>query len=102
MKHKAKNMVPFYVTVAVLLFALLLHCVSRTALQDTFNNPLEQIEAVTYDARVRLGAFLNDPNYVAKNLATIFFDDTAVEQVNDGTLSLKYAPAKDQQSAHQL
>lgn len=102
MKTKAKNRVPFYVTAAVLVFALLLHCTSRTLLEDTFNNPLEQIEAVTYDARVRLGAFLNDPNYVAKNMATVFFDDTAVEQVNDGTLSLKYAPAKDQQTAHHL
>ena len=52
--------------------------------------------------RVKLGASLNDQNYVAENLATVFYDDVAVQKVNDGSLSLAYAPAQDPEQAKKL
>lgn len=111
MKSKPANLVPLYITGAVLLFSVLLHIVSRNLAtrpnsgqgQNRIDTALvEQIEALTYDARVKLGASFNDPDYVAKNIATLFFDDVAVEKVNDGSYSLTYAPAVDQSSAQKL
>ena len=60
------------------------------------------MEALTYDARAKLGAKLNDSSHVAQNMATLFFDDVAVEKVNDGSFSLAYAPAEDQETARKL
>ena len=60
------------------------------------------MEALTYDARAKLGAALNDSTHVAQNMATLFFDDVAVEKVNDGSFSLAYAPAEDQATARRL
>jgi class 3 adenylate cyclase/CHASE2 domain-containing sensor protein len=119
MKSKAANVVPLCVTGAVLLLAVGFHFLSRTLSEKAGEAPAashsgaaliaveaitypEQIEALTYDARVKLGASLNDPNYVARNMATVFFDDVAVQQVNDGSLSHQYAPAVDEESAHKL
>lgn len=63
---------------------------------------VEQIEWLTYDARVKLGAAFNDPNNVANSMATLFFDDGAFQRVNNGTYSIFYAPATNQASADQL
>lgn len=112
MKTKPANLIPLYITVAVLLCAVGLHVLSRTLATRTVEpgtggrhietGLVEQIEALTYDARAKLGAALNDPAYVANNMATVFFDDVAVEKVNDGTFSLAYAPAEDHASARKL
>ncbi|MGZ8937579.1 MAG: CHASE2 domain-containing protein [Limisphaerales bacterium] len=112
MKSKPANLIPLYITVAVLLFAVGLHVLSRTlatrsadpasGVRHFESGLVEQIEALTYDARAKLGAKLNDPAYVARNMATVFFDDVAVEKVNDGSFSLAYAPAEDHASARKL
>ena len=39
---------------------------------------------------------MNDSSAIAKNMATLLFDDVAVEQVGDGALSYYYAPATNQ------
>lgn len=103
MKSKAANLIPLYVTAAVLLVAVALHGLSRKLASRVSESAdgsrrgetalVEQIEALTYDARVKLGAALNDPNNVSKRMATLFFDDFAVEKVNDGSFSIYYAPA---------
>ena len=91
MKSKSANPIPLYITGAVLLFAVLLHVLSRNSAtrQDHTRTRgvqlalvAEQVEALTYDARVKLGASVNDQGYVARNMATLFFDDVAVEKVN--------------------
>lgn len=112
MKNKAAKLIPFYVTAAVLLVSVSLHSLSRKLATRINDNPdgsrraetalVEQIEALTYDARVKLGAALNDPHSVSKRMATLFFDDFAVEKVNDGTFSLYYAPATNNTSAQRL
>src|SRR5688500_16874047 len=111
MKSKPANRVPLYITAAVLLFSISLHIISRhLATRAHFGGKgkglgtalVEQIEAVTYDARVKLGARLNDVNYLAKNMATVFFDDVSIQNVNDGGYSRLYAPAVDDESAKKL
>jgi class 3 adenylate cyclase/CHASE2 domain-containing sensor protein len=110
-KSKPANRVPLYITGAVLLFSVLVHVFSRQAAtrHDSSREHgleiglvTEQVEALTYDARVKLGATLNDPDYVAKNMATLFFDDVAVEKVNNGDYSYMYAPAVDHATARKL
>ena len=102
---------PLYITATVLLFAALIHIYSRKQASRPHAEGrhsrldtalVEQIEAMTYDARVKLGASYNDPDHVSKNFGTLFFDDVAVERVNDGSYSLAYAPAVDQESALKL
>jgi class 3 adenylate cyclase len=104
-------MVPLYITVAVVLFAVVLHILSRNLAENTQSEDpkkrtdsvlMEQVEWLTYDARAKLGAALNDQHAVANNIATLFFDDTAFEQINDGTYSINYAPATNQAAADQL
>ncbi len=111
MKSKPANRVPLYITAAVLLFSVSLHIISRnlaTRAHSTTRGKgldtafVEQIEAVTYDARVKLGARLKDENYLAKNIATLFFDDVSIQKVNDGGYSPLYAPAVDDASAKKL
>ena len=111
LKSKPANLIPLYITAAVLFFAIGLHSLSRTLATrsqapdgsgPTESGLVEQIEALTYDARAKLGAALNDTAHVATNIATVFFDDIAVEKVNDGSFSLAYAPATDQESARKL
>jgi adenylate cyclase len=111
LKSKPANLIPFYITGAVLLFAIGLHVLSRSLAtrphradgQDVHDSGLmEQVEALTYDARAKLGAAFNKPEYVATNLATLFFDDVAVEKVNDGSFSLAYAPAVEPEDARKL
>ena len=111
MKSKAANRVPLYITAAVLFFSVSLHIFSRNLASRTPSAEssrkldlafAEQIEALTYDFRVKLGASLNEPQYVSQNLATLFFDDVSVEKVNDGSYSHFYAPAIDRASAKKL
>jgi class 3 adenylate cyclase/CHASE2 domain-containing sensor protein len=103
--------IPFLITGAVLSFTLGLHIVSRNLVTRSQEGEqgrwretalVERIEALTYDSRVKLGAALNDPKYVSPQMATLFFDDFAVEKVNDGSLSVYYAPATNQASAQTL
>ena len=108
MKSKPANLVPLYITAAVLLFAVFLHIFSRklatrgNANENDFGTGLEHLEALTYDSRAKIGAHFNDPAYIADKMATLFFDDVAVEKVNDGSFSLAYAPAEDYASARKL
>jgi len=67
---------------------------------DTFF--VRPIEWLTYDARVKLRASLPEPGDLATNLSAVFYDDVAVEKVNDGSYSLFYAPATNQGSARML
>jgi adenylate cyclase len=109
LKSKPANRIPFYITAAVLLFSVGLHLLSRTLATRSPSETgvpetglVEQIEALTYDARAKLGATFNDPAYIADNIATLFFDDVAVEKVNDGSFSLAYAPALQPEDARKL
>jgi class 3 adenylate cyclase/CHASE2 domain-containing sensor protein len=110
-KSKSANLVPLYITGAVLLFSVCLHVVSRrvaTHHDSTKERGVEvalvaeQVEALTYDARVKLGAAYNDPDNVSKQMATLFFDDVSVEKVNNGDYSYMYAPAVDDATARKL
>jgi class 3 adenylate cyclase/CHASE2 domain-containing sensor protein len=110
LKSKLKNVIPLYITGAVLLFAVGLHLLSRSLTTTPSGSGtgriqtglVEPMEALTYDARAKLGAALNDSTHVGQNMATLFFDDVAVEKVNDGSFSLAYAPAEDQETARKL
>ncbi|HEX7860037.1 MAG TPA: adenylate/guanylate cyclase domain-containing protein [Verrucomicrobiae bacterium] len=109
MKSRNANLIPFYITGAVLLSALGLHLLSRSlasrepsAESEHQTGLMEQIEALTFDARAKLGAALNDRSLIATNIATLFFDDVAVEKVNDGSFSLAYAPAEQPEDARKL
>ena len=103
MKSKSANLIPLYITGAVLLFAVFLHIISRTA--ATRHDPSkrgvnpalapEKVEAMTYDARVKLAASYLDTNDVASQVATLFFDDVSIEKVNNGGYVHFYAPATD-------
>ena len=104
MKSKSANLIPLYITGAVLLFAVLLHIISRTAAtrHDASKrlgvNPAlaaEKVEAMTYDARVKIAASYQDTNNVSSQMATLFFDDVSVEKVNNGGYAHFYAPATD-------
>lgn len=111
MKSRSANLIPLYITAAALLFSVCLHVISRytaTRHEDTKARGVgialvpEQIEALTYDARVKLGASLNDTNDLSPRMATLFFDDVSVDAVNRGDYSLTYAPAVDMESAEKL
>jgi hypothetical protein len=110
LKSKPKNFIPLYIACAAVLFAAGLHLLSRKLTTAPIvsgtgriqTGLVEPMEALTYDARAKLGAALNDSSHVAQNMATLFFDDVAVEKVNDGSFSLAYAPAEDQASARKL
>lgn len=97
-----------FITGAVLALAVGLHVLSRKLASTTGEGAragtrlFEQVEAITYDARVKLGAAYNDVENVSDKLATLFFDDFAVEKVNDGSLTYYYAPATNQASADAL
>jgi class 3 adenylate cyclase/CHASE2 domain-containing sensor protein len=90
-----------FITSLVLLLSVGLHVLSRSLAERTPDPTgkqaevglAEELELLTYDARVKLGAALNDSSKLAKGMATLFFDDVAVEQVNIGTLAPFYAPA---------
>lgn len=104
MKSKSANLIPLYITGAALLFSVCLHIISRYAAtrhdastDGGVNLAIypEKIEAMTYDARVRLAASYLDTNNVSGRLATLFFDDVSVQKVNNGGYAHFYAPATD-------
>src|SRR5436305_1210561 len=101
MKGKPKNFAPACITIVVVLFSVGLHGLSRTLSERPRDRSsksefggTEEWEARTYDARVKLGAAFA-PSRVAGGMATLFFDDIAVEQVNKGDLAAAYAAAQD-------
>lgn len=111
MKVKTAQIVLFSITATVIAFAVALHILSRSLashLQEVDfrgKHPsalAEQIEWLTYDARVKLGAALNEEKSTATNMASLFFDDAAFEQVNNGAYSIYLAPATNQSSANEL
>jgi class 3 adenylate cyclase/CHASE2 domain-containing sensor protein len=109
MKAKSKNRAPFLITALTLLFAVTLHIVSRTLAERPPNDSriakiglTEQLEVLTYDARAKLGASLNDVSQVPKNLAVLFFDSVTADKVNNGELAPYYAPAVDLQTLTNL
>jgi class 3 adenylate cyclase/CHASE2 domain-containing sensor protein len=110
-KSKSANLIPLYITGAALLFSVCLHIVSRytaTRHDDGRSRGVEitlvpeQVEALTYDARVKLGASFNQSNDLSSRMATLFFDDVSVDKVNRGDYSMTYAPAVDHESAEKL
>ncbi len=112
-KIKTAQITPLVITAVVLLVAVSLHIVSRILTTQSEDGRVgwkqtvaltepEQVEWLTYDARVKLGAALNDTKKVATNMATLFFDDKAFEEVNNGTYSTYFAPATNQAAANQL
>ncbi len=102
MKSKSKNFAPAGIAAAAIALSIGLHALSRSLSERTHETgakaPItgltEEWEARTYDARVKLGAALA-PNPLSTNLATLFLDNEAFEQVNDGRLAPYYAPATD-------
>jgi class 3 adenylate cyclase/CHASE2 domain-containing sensor protein len=109
MKGKTKNRAPFRIAAAALLFSVTLHIISRTLAERPANDSrtaktglTEQLEVLTYDARAKLGASLNDLSRLGKNMAILFFDGVTADQVNDGTLAPYYAPAVDLQTLTNL
>ena len=70
-------------------------CLAQT--YDTFF--VRAVDWLTYDARVKLRAALPEAGDFATNLSAIFYDDVAVQRVNDGGYSLYYAPATNVTSA---
>lgn len=110
MKTKPINLAPVWIASFVLLFTVGLHVLSRK-LAERAPDPhgkraelglTEQLEALTYDARAKLGAAYNDTSRISKRMATLFFDDVAVKQVNDGSLMYYYAPATNKEAAEKL
>src|SRR5687768_11327208 len=101
MKSRPHHIAPLFITALVLLFSVGLHVLSRKLAEQPpdLNGKgaeiglAEELELLTYDARVKLGAALNDSTTLARNMATLLFDDVAVEQVNIGSLAPFYAPA---------
>ncbi len=91
------------ITAAVLLAAVGLHLLSRTLAERPPDETgrrweiglIEHLEVLTYDARANLGAALADLSGMATNMATLFLDDLAIQEVSDGTLAPYYAPATD-------
>ena len=73
-------------------------CLAQT--YDTFF--VRAVDWLTYDARVKLRAALPEAGDFATNLSAIFYDDVAVQRVNDGGYSLYYAPATNETSAQAL
>jgi adenylate cyclase len=99
------------ITATVITCSVALHVLSRKLASELQENAsiskhptalVEQIEWLTYDARVKLGAALNDTRNTATNMAALFFDDSAFEQINNGAYSIYLAPATNQESADQL
>lgn len=62
---------------------------------------LYSLEALTYDARLRLRAGIT-ADKPAPNLGAVLYDDVALQQVNEGTLALFYAPATNGESVTSL
>src|SRR5678815_4254960 len=110
MRGKPTNLVPLFITVLAVAFASAFHVLSRKLAErapDRIGQRMEiglaeQLEVITYDARVKLGAHYSDLSQVGRNMATLFIDDEAVRQVNDGTLTYFFAPATNQATADAL
>jgi class 3 adenylate cyclase/CHASE2 domain-containing sensor protein len=110
MRGRPTSLVPLLITVLAVAFASGLHVVSRKLAERPPDRKeqrmeiglAEQLEAMTYDARVKLAAEYSDLSQVGRNMATLFFDDQTVRQVNDGTFTYYYAPATNQESADAL
>src|SRR5688572_28282520 len=83
-------------------FALATMAITAASLAQCYDNLSSPIDWLTYDARAKLRAALPEPDDLATNLAAVFFDDVAVEKVNDGSFSVAYAPATNAESARAL
>lgn len=55
----------------------------------------DELECITYDARVRIAAAMPGTGTKADQLATMFIDDVAIDRVNEGNLSAFMAPSWD-------
>lgn len=105
MKPKSSTLIPLAVAGAVLLLACTIHWLSRNVpsnRQVGLGALVEQVEWLTYDARVKLGAHLSKPEDVATNMATVFIDDEAFKHVNNATFSYTYEPVTNAFQAVQL
>ncbi len=110
MRGRQTSLVPILITAAAVALASGLHILSRKlaerAPDPTGKRPqiglAEELEVITYDARAKLGAELADLSGFGRNMATLFFDDVVVRQVNDGSLAEYYAPRTNKQSEARL
>lgn len=101
MKFKPATLLPFGIAALVVGGALLLHGISRRtgfSADDKISASLvEQIEGLTYDARVRLGARWNDPSSVSPLLAILVLDNEVFKKLNNGSLDATFASVEDEQ-----
>src|SRR5690349_16092612 len=110
MRGKPFNFAPIFITALAVTLASGFHVLSRKLAERPPDRKeqrmelglAEQLEVITYDARVKLGAKYSDVSQFGRDMATLFIDDEAVEQVNNGKLTYYYAPATNQASADAL
>jgi class 3 adenylate cyclase/CHASE2 domain-containing sensor protein len=82
-------LIPLAISVAVLLLAGAAHLITR---ERASGGLVDQLEWLTYDARVKLASSFNDVRTISPKLATLLFDDISLQRINDGSLSATFAP----------
>ena len=105
LKIKLAQFTPLSIAGIVILISILVHVLSRElafSREQGSGALVEQLEWLTYDARVKLGAALVDQQDISRNLATIFIDDTAIDLINRGQYARYLAAAKDEESLEKL
>lgn len=95
MKIKPTNFIPLAIAGAAILISCLVHQAARRSFAKAPDAILafpEYVEALTYDARMRLSASLRSTNQWATNLAALFFDEKAFDLMNRGEYAELLAP----------
>lgn len=99
MKTIARHRAPILITLSVLALVCIVYLIGEATKERGEKQfrltILDELECITYDARVRMAAAMPGTGTKAENLATMFIDDTAIDRVNEGNLSAFMAPAWD-------
>ncbi|MGV3774221.1 MAG: CHASE2 domain-containing protein [Verrucomicrobiales bacterium] len=76
------------ISAAVLALVGVLHLVTR---HSSTRGVVDQLEWITYDARVKLASKFVDVRSLSPKLATLFIDDVSLQRINNGQLSPTFA-----------
>lgn len=93
---KTKSAIPLAIAGVIILLTCGIHFLTRRTTSDSQSGLaglIDQMEWLTYDARVKLGAAYNGPEDVATNMATLFFTDDDFNSISGGTWSATLEPA---------
>jgi len=86
MKKKNRRLMPFLVALAAMTFTTFLHLIDRY--DDDFDL-FKRLEWITYDWRAKVAANANP--LFSTNIAGVFIDDEALQQLSDGSLGYNFS-----------